>query len=136
MKGYHANLEQLTLDNQNFREVLFTLNGLQLVVMSLQPGEDIGAEIHDENDQFFRFESGKGKVIVDDMVYEVEDGSTVIIPKGANHNIINTSETEALKLYTIYTPAHHKDKVIHATKEIAEKAEHAGTDEFDGVTSE
>lgn len=136
MKGYHANLEQLTLDNQNFREVLFTLNGLQLVVMSLQPGEDIGAEIHDENDQFFRFESGKGKVIVDDMVYEVEDGSTVIIPKGANHNIINTSETEALKLYTIYTPAHHKDKVIHATKEIAEEAEHAGTDEFDGVTSE
>ena len=136
MKGYHANLEQLTLDNQNFREVLFTLNGLQLVVMSLQPGEDIGAEIHDENDQFFRFESGKGKVIVDDMVYEVEDGSTVIIPKGANHNIINTSETEALKLYTIYTPAHHKDKVVHATKEIAEEAEHAGTDEFDGVTSE
>lgn len=136
MKGYHANLEQLTLDNQNFREVLFTLNGLQLVVMSLQPGEDIGAEIHDENDQFFRFESGKGKVIVDDMVYEVEDGSTVIIPKGANHNIINTSETESLKLYTIYTPAHHKDKVVHATKEIAEEAEHAGTDEFDGVTSE
>ncbi|MDO4713244.1 MAG: cupin domain-containing protein [bacterium] len=136
MKGYHANIEQLTLDNQNFRQVLYTLKGLQLVAMSLQPGEDIGEEIHHENDQFFRFESGKGKVIVDDMVYEVEDGSAVVIPMGANHNVINTSETEPLKLYTIYTPAHHKDGVIHATREIAEEAEEAGTDEFDGTTSE
>lgn len=136
MKGYHANLEQLTLENQNFRQVLYTLKGMQLVVMSLQPGEDIGEEIHHENDQFFRFKSGKGKVIIDDMVYEVEDGSTVVIPMGANHNIINTSDSEPLKMYTIYTPAHHKDQVVHATKDIAEAAEHAGTDEFDGTTSE
>ncbi len=79
-KGYCANLEQLTLENNNFRKVLYTLNGLQLVVMSLQPGEDIGAEVHPENDQFFRFEAGKGKVIIDDMTYEVEDGSTIIVP--------------------------------------------------------
>lgn len=135
-KGYHTNIEQLTLDNQNFRQVLYTLKGLQLVAMSLQPGEDIGEEIHHENDQFFRFESGKGKVIVDDMVYEVADGSAVVIPMGANHNVINTSETEPLKMYTIYTPAHHKDAVVHATRDIAEEAEHAGTDEFDGKTSE
>lgn len=135
-KGYHVNLEQTTLENTNFRKVLYTLNGLQLVAMSLQPGEDIGAEIHPENDQFFRFEAGQGKVIIDEMTYEVEDGSTIIVPKGANHNIINTSATEALKLYTIYTPAHHKDGVIHATKADAEHAEEAGTDEFDGVTSE
>lgn len=136
MKGFYANIEQLTLENENFRKVLYTLKGMQVVLMALQPGEDIGAEIHDENDQFFRFESGKGKVIVDDMTYDVEDGFTVVIPMGANHNVINTSETEMLKMYTIYTPAHHKDGVIHATKAIAEEAEHAGTDEFDGVTSE
>ena len=136
MKGYNANIEQLTLENSNFRKVLYTLNGLQLVLMALKPGEEIGAEIHHENDQFFRFESGKGKVMIDENFYEVEDGSVVIVPKGANHNVINTSDTEELKMYTIYTPAHHKDGVIHATKAIAEEAEHAGTDEFDGKTSE
>ena len=104
--------------------------------MALKPGEEIWAEIHHENDQFFRFESGKGKVMIDENFYEVEDGSVVIVPKGANHNVINTSETEALKMYTIYTPAHHKDGVIHETKAIAEEAEHAGTDEFDGKISE
>lgn len=136
MKGYNANIEQLTLENTNFRKVLYTLNGLQLVLMCLQPGEEIGFEIHDENDQFFRFESGQGKVIIDENTYEVEDGSVIVIPKGSNHNVINTSSTEPLKMYTIYTPAHHKNGVIHQTKEIAEAAEHAGTDEFDGVTSE
>lgn len=136
MKGYNANIEQLALENSNFRKVLYTLNGLQLVLMALKPGEEIGAEIHHENDQFFRFESGKGKVMIDENFYEVEDGSVVIVPKGANHNVINTSETEALKMYTIYTPAHHKDGVIHETKAIAEEAEHAGTDEFDGKISE
>ena len=136
MKGYNANIEQLALENSNFRKVLYTLNGLQLVLMALKPGEEIGAEIHHENDQFFRFESGKGKVMIDENFYEVEDGSVVVVPKGANHNVINTSETEALKMYTIYTPAHHKDGVIHETKAIAEEAEHAGTDEFDGKTSE
>lgn len=136
MKGYNANIEQLTLENSNFRKVLYTTHGLQLVLMCLQPGEDIGAEIHDENDQFFRFESGTGKVIIDEHSYDVQDGSVVIIPKGANHNIINTSQTEVLQMYTIYSPAHHKDGTIHATKEIAEAAEVAGTDEFDGTTSE
>ena len=93
MKGYNANIEQLALENSNFRKVLYTLNGLQLVLMALKPGEEIGAEIHHENDQFFRFESGKGKVMIDENFYEVEDGSVVIVPKGANHNVINTSET-------------------------------------------
>ena len=136
MKGYNANIEQLTLENNNFRKVLYTLKGMQLVLMSLKPGEEIGAEVHPENDQFFRFESGKWKVLIDESVYEVEDGSVIIVPKGSNHNVINTSDTEELKMYTIYTPAHHKDGVIHATKAIAEEAEHAGTDEFDGKTSE
>ena len=136
MKGYNANIEQLTLENNNFRKVLYTTNGLQLVLMTLKPGEEIGAEIHPENDHFFRFESGKGKVMIDENFYEVEDGSVVVIPKGANHNVINTSDTEALKMYTIYTRAHHKDGVIHETKAIAEQAEVDGTDEFDGKTSE
>ena len=136
MKGYNANIEQLTLENNNFRKVLYTTNGLQLVLMTLKPGEEIGAEIHPENDQFFRFESGKGKVMIDENFYEVEDGSVVVIPKGANHNVINTSDTEALKMYTISTPAHQKDGVIHETKAIAEQAEVDGTDEFDGKTSE
>ena len=136
MKWFNANIEQLTLENNNFRKVLYTLKGMQLVLMSLKPGEEIGAEVHPENDQFFRFESGKWRVLIDESVYEVEDGSVIIVPKGSNHNVINTSDTEELKMYTIYTPAHHKDGVIHATKAIAEEAEHAGTDEFDGKTSE
>ena len=136
MKWFNANIEQLTLENNNFRKVLYTLQGMQLVLMSLKPGEEIGAEVHPENDQFFRCESGKWKVLIDESVYEVEDGSVIIVPKGSNHNVINTSDTEELKMYTIYTPAHHKDGVIHATKAIAEEAEHAGTDEFDGKTSE
>lgn len=136
MKWFNANIEQLTLENNNFRKVLYTLKGMQLVLMSLKPGEEIGAEVHPENDQFFRFESGKWKVLIDESIYEVEDGSVIIVPKGSNHNVINTSDTEELKMYTIYTPAHHKDGVIHATKAIAEEAEHAGTDEFDGKTSE
>lgn len=136
MKWFNANIEQLTLENNNFRKVLYTLKGMQLVLMSLKPGEEIGAEVHPENDQFFRFESGKWKVLIDESVYGVEDGSVIIVPKGSNHNVINTSDTEELKMYTIYTPAHHKDGVIHATKAIAEEAEHAGTDEFDGKTSE
>lgn len=92
--------------------------------------------MHDENDQFFRFESGKGEVVINETTYEVEDGSTIIVPRGARHNVINTSNTEALKLYTIYTPAHHKNGVIHDTKAIAEAAEKSGVDEFDGTTSE
>jgi mannose-6-phosphate isomerase-like protein (cupin superfamily) len=131
MKGFNANIEQETLANQNFRKVLYTGKHSQLVLMSLQPQEEIGLEVHQDNDQFFRFEAGQGKVIIDENTYVVQDGSALIIPAGAQHNVINTSDSEALKMYTIYSPAHHKDGVIHATKAIAEQAEIDGTDEFE-----
>ena len=99
--------------------------------MSLKPGEEIGAEVHEENDQFFRFEQGKGKCVIDDNEYEVEDGSAIIVPAGANHNIINIGD-EDLRLYTIYSPAHHKDQIVRKTKEEAE----ANDEDFDGITTE
>lgn len=132
MKGFHANIEQDTIANENFRKVVYTGKHCQLVLMNLQPGEDIGLEVHTENDQFFRFDAGNGKVIIDDNTYEVTDGSAIIVPAGAQHNVINTSQTEALKLYTIYSPAHHKDGIVRATKAEAE----ANEEDFDGVTSE
>ncbi|MBU0668067.1 cupin domain-containing protein [Patescibacteria group bacterium] len=132
MKGFTANIEKDTLENENFRKVLYTSKHSQLVLMSLKPNEEIGMEIHSENDQFFRFEKGQGKCIIDGNEYEVGDGSAVVVPAGANHNIINTSDTEDLKLYTIYSPAHHKDGIVRETKEIAE----ANEAEFDGVTTE
>ncbi|MGI5827279.1 MAG: cupin domain-containing protein [Patescibacteria group bacterium] len=134
MKGYNDNIEELTLTNTNFRKVLYTGKHAQLVLMSLKPGEEIGSEVHEEIDQFFRFESGEGKVLVDDNEYAVSDGSAVIVPAGAEHNVINTSASEDLKLYTIYSPAEHKDGVIQATKEEAEaRHEH---ERFDGQTTE
>ncbi|HPU94779.1 MAG TPA: cupin domain-containing protein [Candidatus Gracilibacteria bacterium] len=132
MKGFNANIEKDTLENTNFRKVLYTGQHCQLVLMALKPGEDIGAEIHEENDQFFRFEQGKGKVVIDENEYEVEDGSAIIVPAGAKHNIINVSDTEELKLYTIYSPAHHKDGIVRATKAEAE----ANEADFDEVTTE
>jgi len=132
MKGYITNIEAATLENENFRKVLYTAKHSQLVLMSLKPQEEIGMEVHPENDQFFRFEKGQGKVIIDGNEYEVKDGFAVIVPAGAQHNVINTSETEALKLYTIYSPAHHKDGVVRLTKAEAE----ADSPEFDGVTTE
>jgi mannose-6-phosphate isomerase-like protein (cupin superfamily) len=102
--------------------------------MSLKPLEEIGMEVHEENDQFFRFERGLGLCIIDGNEYEVGDGFAVVVPAGAQHNIINISETEELKLYTIYSPAHHKDKIVRATKEEAEAE--ANEEEFDGVTTE
>ncbi|MDX9970351.1 MAG: cupin domain-containing protein [Candidatus Gracilibacteria bacterium] len=132
MKGFHANIEKDTLENPNFRKVLYTGAHSQLVLMSLRPGEEIGSEIHAENDQFFRFEKGNGKVQIDDTEYMVEDGSAIVVPSGARHNIINVSETEELKLYTIYSPAHHKDQIVRATKEEAE----ANEADFDGMTTE
>jgi mannose-6-phosphate isomerase-like protein (cupin superfamily) len=134
MKGYNNNIEKLTLTNTNFREVLYTGRHAQLVLMSLKPGEEIGEEVHEGIDQFFRFEAGEGKVIVDDNEYSVSDGSAVIVPSGANHNVINTSETEDLKLYTLYSPAEHKEGIIQATKEEA-GARHA-QEQFDGQTTE
>lgn len=131
MNSYSDNIESLTLNNSNFRQVIFTSNNLQLVLMSLKPNEEIGFEIHNENDQFFRFEQGQGKAIVGDKEYTLSDGVVLIVPKGVNHNIINTSNDKDLKFYTIYTPPHHKDKTIHKTKEEALSNE----EEFDGVTS-
>jgi mannose-6-phosphate isomerase-like protein (cupin superfamily) len=131
-KGYKANIEELTIENSNFRKVLYSGEQMQLVLMSLKPGEDIGTEIHPDNDQFFRFDAGSGKVLINETEYEVTDGDAVIVPKGAEHNIINTSETEDLKMYTIYAPAHHKDGIVRATKEEAMENEA----DFDGVTTE
>ncbi|HOK34893.1 MAG TPA: cupin domain-containing protein [Candidatus Paceibacterota bacterium] len=132
MKGFHINIEKETLENNNFRKVLYTAKHSQLVLMSLKPKEEIGAEVHPDNDQFFRFEKGQGKVIIDGNEYEVSDGFAVVVPSGAQHNVINTSETDDLKLYTIYSPAHHKDGIVRATKEEAEAQEAP----FDGLTTE
>ncbi|MFA6602577.1 MAG: cupin domain-containing protein [Candidatus Shapirobacteria bacterium] len=132
MKGYFGQIEDLTLQNTNFRQVLYSGKHSQLVLMSLLPGQDIGEETHTDNDQFFRFEAGMGKVIIDGNEYEVRDGSAIVVPAGAVHNVINVSPTDSLKLYTIYSPAHHKDQIVRATKEEA-MAQEA---EFDGLTTE
>jgi len=132
MKGFNTNIEKDTLDNNNFRKVLYSAKHSQLVLMSLKPKEEIGMEVHPDNDQFFRFEKGQGKCIIDGNEYEVADGSAIIVPAGAQHNVINTSDAEDLKMYTIYSPAHHKDGIVRATKEEAESNEA----EFDGVTTE
>lgn len=131
-KGYKDNIEKLTLDNNDFRRVLYTGEHMQLVLMSLKPLEDIGLETHHDNDQFFRFEKGEGKVIINDTEYMVSDGDTIIIPSRAKHNIINLSDKEDLKMYTIYSPAHHKDGIVRATKEEAEKNQ----EDFEGQTTE
>ncbi len=132
MKGYIINIEKETKENDNFRKVLYTSKHSQLVLMQLKPNEEIGMEVHEDNDQFFRFESGSGKVIIDGMEHSVGDGFAVVVPAGAEHNIINISDSEPLKLYTIYSPAHHRDAVVHATKEQAEKDD----EHFDGKTTE
>lgn len=132
MKGFVQNIEKLTLDNGNFRKVLYTGKHSQLVLMSLQPGEEIGMEVHQDNDQFFRFEKGRGKCIIDGNEYEITDGSAVVVPAGSQHNIINVSDSQDLKLYTIYSPAHHKDGVVRKTRAEAE----ADSPEFDGQTTE
>ena len=132
MKGFVQNIEKETLENENFRKVLYTSKHSQLVLMSLRPNEEIGMEVHADNDQFFRFEKGQGECIIDGNKYELKDGVAVVVPAGSQHNIINTSGTEELKLYTIYSPAHHKDGIVRATKEEAA----ANEAEFDGTTTE
>jgi len=132
MKGFKSNIEHDTLDNTNFRKVLYTGKHSQLVVMSLRPNEEIGLETHDENDQFLRFEGGEGKVFIDGNEYSVEDGDAVIVPAGAEHNVVNVSDSEELKLYTIYSPPHHKDQIVRKTKQEAEEDD----EEFDGETTE
>jgi mannose-6-phosphate isomerase-like protein (cupin superfamily) len=132
MKGFQAAIEAGTLGNSNFREVLYTSEFSQLVLMSIPPGEEIGAETHPANDQFFRVEGGRGKCFIDGTGYELREGDAVIVPRGARHNVINASETVALKLYTIYSPPHHKDGIVRKTKKDAE----ANEAEFDGETTE
>mgnify|MGYP001558473166 FL=1 len=132
MKGYNANIEKETLENTNFRKVLYTGKHSQLVLMSLKSNEEIGMEVHTDNDQFFRFEKGEGKCIIDGNSYNLSDGSVILVPAGAEHNVINTSSSEDLKLYTIYSPAHHQDGVVRVTKAEAE----VDGPEFDGVTTE
>lgn len=124
MTGYFGPIESLTVNNPHFRQVLFTGPKLQLVVMTLKPGEDIGLEVHDDHDQFFRFEAGQGEVVIDGTVYPVTDGDAVVVPAGAKHNVTNTSANEDLKLYTVYAPPEHPDGTIHSTKADALSAEH------------
>lgn len=131
-KGYVANIESLTLGNTHFRHVLYTAKDCQLVVMSLKPGEDIGMETHTGGDQFFRCEAGEGMAVINESQYPLTAGTCVIIPMGAQHNVINTSSTNDLKLYTIYAPPHHLDGITRATKSEAQ----ADSPEFNGVTSE
>ena len=132
MKGFATNIEKATEENVNFRQVLYTGKHSQLVLMSLLPNEDIGMETHPDNDQFFRFEAGKGKCVIDGHEYVVGSGDVVIVPAGAKHNIMNTSSTEYLKIYTLYSPSHHKDGVVRKTKAEAEQ----DSPEFDGITTE
>jgi mannose-6-phosphate isomerase-like protein (cupin superfamily) len=132
MKGYKIDIEHAAIDNDNFRKVLYTSEHMQLVLMSLKAGEEIGEEVHEENDQFFRIEAGNGKCVIDGHEYEIGDGDVIVVPAGAKHNVINTGKSGELKLYTIYAPPHHKDGIVRATKEEAEKHE----EEFDEVTTE
>lgn len=131
-KGYVVNLEKLTEENTNFRKVLYTAHHSQLVLMSLKPGEEIGMETHPDNDQFLRIESGDGKAIIDGNEQVFSAGFCVVIPAGSEHNIVNTSDTAEIKLYTLYSPAHHRLDVVQATKAEAM----ASDEEFDGKTSE
>lgn len=131
-KGFVGNIEKETIKNTDFRRVLYTGKFSQLVLMSLKPGEEIGEEVHDDVDQFFRFEEGEGKVIIDDVKHKVRDGKAVVVPSGAKHNVINTSKKKDLKLYTIYSPPEHQDKVVRHTKAKAmEEEEH-----YDGKPTE
>lgn len=131
MNGYIENIEKLSLENDNFRKVLYTDKNSQLVLMSLLAGEEIGEEVHDV-DQFLRVEKGTGKAILSDISHDLADGSVVIVPAGTKHNIINTGE-DSMKLYTLYMPPHHRDGVVHKTKA---EAEADTSDHFEGKTSE
>jgi mannose-6-phosphate isomerase-like protein (cupin superfamily) len=133
MKGYCDNIEKRTIANDDFRHVLYTGHNLQLVLMTLQPGEEIGSEVHEDRDQFFRIEEGTGVVDIDGAANEVEDDFAVIVPAGARHNVRNSGD-KPLRLYTIYAPPEHKDQVVQATKAEAEARHH--DEEWDGGTTE
>ena len=131
MKGYVTNIEQDSLSNKDFRRVLYTAKNTQLVLMSIRPNEDIGEEIH-SLDQFIRVEAGHGLAILDGVEHQISDGSAVVIPAGTKHNVVNDSDSEDLKLYTLYSPPEHRDGTIHRTKgDALDHEEH-----FDGKTSE
>jgi len=132
VKGFKSNIEKDTLFNSNFRQVLYTGKNSQLVLMSLRPGEEIGEEVHETIDQFSRFEKGEGIVSIDGVKQKVVDGDAVIVPAGARHNVMNTSKTADLKLYTIYSPPEHIDGTVRKTKADAL----AKPEEFDGKTTE
>ena len=132
MKGFKSNIEKDTLGNSNFRRVLYTGKHSQLVLMNLKPGEEIGEEVHMTIDQFFRFEKGEGIVSIDGTKHKIADGDAVIVPAGARHNVMNTSKTTELKLYTTYSPPEHQDGTIRKTKADAQ----AKPEEFDGKTTE
>lgn len=131
MKGFVHDIEELTEDNSNFRRVVYTGKHLQLVLMSLLPGEEIGAEVHADHDQFFRVEKGKGEVEIDGQRTPIRSDDAVIVPAGARHNVINTG-SKPLKFYTLYGPPDHKEGVVHATKADAL----GGEEHFDGTTTE
>jgi mannose-6-phosphate isomerase-like protein (cupin superfamily) len=125
MSGYAVDIEAKTLENENFREVLFTARHSQLVVMTLKPGEEIGLEHHDGHDQFIRVEAGQGEAIIDGERHALHDGSAVVIPSGAEHNVVNTSKSEPLRLYTIYSPPEHPHGTVHRSKQEADEYERA-----------
>jgi mannose-6-phosphate isomerase-like protein (cupin superfamily) len=131
MKGYFGKIEELTEGNTDFRRVLYSGSRLQLVLMSIQPGEELGGEIHSDTDQFFRIEKGKGMVVLDGVAHKVAEGDAIVVPAGAHHNVICTGH-DALKLYTIYGPSHHRDQLVQKTKAEADASEEA----FDGHGSE
>jgi mannose-6-phosphate isomerase-like protein (cupin superfamily) len=131
MKGYLDNIEDRTEENRDFRRVLYTGKNLQLVLMALQPGEDIGEEVHDDHDQFFRIETGTGEVLIDGTTRPIKGDDGIIVPAGARHNVTNTG-ADVLTLYTIYGPPEHRDGVVHKTKAEAE----ADDEHFDGTTTE
>jgi mannose-6-phosphate isomerase-like protein (cupin superfamily) len=131
MKGFVAGIEKLTAENDDFRRVLYTGKNFQLVLMAIRPGDDIGAEVHEDRDQFFRVEQGKGEVRIDGVATQVADGDAFIVPAGARHNVFNTG-SEPLRLYTLYAPPEHRDGVSFATKAEAEAAH----EHFDGKTTE
>lgn len=123
MAGYSINIEKKTLENENFREVLYTGPQSQLVVMTLKPGEEIGTETHDDRDQFIRVEEGEGEAILGGEKHRLEDGTALVIPAGTEHNVVNTSKTAKLRLYSVYSPAEHPDGTVHRTKAEADEYE-------------
>ena len=131
MKGFVADIEELTEENGDFRRVLYTGKNLQLVLMAIEPGGEIGEEIHADRDQFFRVEEGKGEVVIDGHRSKIKANDAIIVLAGARHNVINTGD-KPLRLYTLYAPPEHRDRTVHATKADADASE----EHFDGKTTE